>query len=132
MASRFMEKLGRGLWPVAKFRELSSFYGRIGKLLAALIEVSGSFGAFFSLLAEVSEQPSTPIPDRYRVIYRPRVTSHSLVKNPHLPGCLLYLPRLLNGHQSGCEVNAILIGVIAITHPTTLVTNRSNLAMTSR
>jgi hypothetical protein len=32
---------------------------------AALIEASGSFGAFFSLLAEVIEQPPTPTPDRY-------------------------------------------------------------------
>jgi hypothetical protein len=32
---------------------------------AALIEASGSFGAFFSLLAEVIEQPPTPMPDRY-------------------------------------------------------------------
>ena len=32
---------------------------------AVLIEASGSFGAFFSLLAEVIEQPPTPRPDRY-------------------------------------------------------------------
>jgi hypothetical protein len=32
---------------------------------AALIEASGSFAAFFILLAEVIEQPPTPVPDRY-------------------------------------------------------------------
>jgi hypothetical protein len=32
---------------------------------AALIKASGSFGAFFSLLAEIIEHPPTPTPDRY-------------------------------------------------------------------
>jgi hypothetical protein len=32
---------------------------------AALIEASGYFAAFFGLLAEVIEQPPTPVPDRY-------------------------------------------------------------------
>ncbi|TAQ84966.1 hypothetical protein B7494_g6717 [Chlorociboria aeruginascens] len=85
----------------------------------ALIEASSSFGAFFSLLAKVIEQPPTPMPDRYLRSDIHKGQFHSPVKNPHFPGKLLYLPRLLNLHQSGCEVNAILIGVIAITHPTT-------------
>ncbi len=32
---------------------------------ATFIEASGSFGAFFSLLLEVIEQPPTPTSDRY-------------------------------------------------------------------
>jgi hypothetical protein len=43
---------------------------------AALLEASGSFAPFFSLLAEVIKQPPTPRPDRY--LREPLITAQSL------------------------------------------------------